>query len=260
MMWLLAFSIYGGCKWLTWRRTCLHGVTRGRQIGYLLAWPGMDADAFLNPGRQAHRPGVGEWWFALAKLILGLALLSGAARHVPGSYPYLVGWVGMIGLVLALHFGTFHLLSCAWRQLGVEARPLMNWPLAAVSVSEFWGRRWNTAFRDLTHRFLLRPLAPRLGPRRALLVGFVISGLIHDLVISVPAEGGYGRPTLFFILQGMAIFAERSPIGRLIGLGNGWQGWLFTMAVLLVPVCLLFHPPFVVGVIVPLLHVLRADR
>ena len=28
----------------------------------------------------------------------------------------------MIGLVLILHFGAFHLLSCWWRGRGVEAR------------------------------------------------------------------------------------------------------------------------------------------
>ena len=84
---------------------------------------------------------------------------------MPGSLPYVAGWVGMVGIVLTLHFGLFHLLSCAWRSAGVEARPLMNDPLASQSVSEFWGRRWNTAFRDLAHRFLFRPLSARLGPR-----------------------------------------------------------------------------------------------
>src|SRR5205085_6806357 len=130
-------------------------------------------------------------------------------------------WVGMVGLVMALHFGTFHLLSCAWRSAGVEARPLMNNPLASQGVSEFWGRRWNTAFRDLTHTFLFRPLTAWLGPAGALLAGFGFSGLVHDLVISVPARGGYGGPTLFFVVQGVALLAERSAAGRRLGLGRG---------------------------------------
>ena len=59
--------------------------------------------------------------------------------------------------------------------------------------------------------------------------------VVHDLVISVPAGGGYGGPTLFFALQGVAVLVERSPLGRRVGLGRGWRGWLFTMLVLLAP-------------------------
>jgi len=79
----------------------------------------------------------------------------------------LAGWLGMIGIVVTLHFGIFHALSCLWRRASVEARPLMHAPLASTSLSEFWGRRWNTAFRDLTHRFLFRRSPPgwvRGGP------------------------------------------------------------------------------------------------
>src|SRR3954470_5701714 len=123
----------------------------------------------------------------------------------------------MVGIILVLHFGSFHLLSCAWRSAGVQARPLMNRPLASIGVAEFWGRRWNTAFRDLTHRFLFRPLTARLGPRAGLAAGFVFSGLIHELAISVPAGAGYGGPTLFFCLQVPAILFERSRPGRALG-------------------------------------------
>jgi hypothetical protein len=259
-MWLLAFVIFCGCKWLTWRRTPRVGVPAWRHLGYLVAWPGLDAPAFLriDSDRPVRSPATTEWLFALAKFSLGLGTLYGGARLVPAEYPYLVGWVGMVGVVLALHFGLFHLLSCFWRTLGVEAKPLMNWPLAATSLSDFWGRRWNTAFRDLTHRFLFRPLMTRLGPSGAVFAGFVFSGLVHEAVISWPAGGGWGGPTLFFLLQGVGILVERSAWGRSLGLGEGGRGWLFAMLLLLLPVPLLFHPPFVVGVIVPFLHAMGA--
>jgi hypothetical protein len=259
-MWMLAIAIYCALKWLTWWRTPIAGVPLWRHAGYLFAWPGLDAAAFLNPHTASAIPAPtrAEWVFAAGKLVLGLALLFRGARLVSPEQPYLAGWIGIIGLGLVLHFGIFHILSCGWRRLGVDARPLMNWPLRSISVGEFWGRRWNTAFRDVTHRFLFRPLARRIGARPAIFFGFVFSGLIHDVVISVPAGGGYGGPSLFFAVQGTAIFAERSTIGRRIGLGEHWTGWLFTMLVVLIPAYWLFHPPFVTAIVVPFLRALGA--
>jgi Membrane bound O-acyl transferase family len=255
-MWVLAFCIYAFCKWLTWRATP-HGKTpRWLQAGYLLAWPGMDAATFLDrdPERKPAKPHPREWLFAAAKLALGLTVLVALPRRMPPGHPYLAGWTGMIGIVMTLHFGLFHLLSCAWRQAGIRARPIMDYPLLAQSVSDFWGRRWNTAFRDLTHRLLFRPLSNRFGPWTGLLAGFLASGLVHDLVITVPAGGGYGGPTAYFVMQGVALLAERSRSGRCLGLGQKLIGWAFTMLVVLGPVALLFPRPFVLGVARPFLQ------
>ncbi len=259
-MWGLAFAIFVGCKWLTWRRIPVPNATLWRHLGYLFFWPGLDAAAFLNSDRHVVRPRWPEWCFAFAKTALGGVLIFGTVRCVPGEYPLLVGWVGMIGSVFTLHFGIFHLLSCAWRQVGVEAKPLMNWPVLATSISDFWGRRWNTAFRDLTHRFLFRPLMARIGARGAVVVGFLFSGFVHEIVISLPAGGGYGGPTLFFVLQGVALIFERSAVGRRIGLGRGFRGRIFTAVVLLAPVYGLFHPPFVLEIIVPFIGALGELR
>jgi hypothetical protein len=258
VMWALAFAIYGFCKWLTWYWADRAKVPLWRQIAYLVLWPGLDADAFLKSHADliVPKPTWHEWLNGTIKLLLGLVILFWIASRLPSEHPYLVGWTGMIGLVLILHFGLFHLLSCLWRSVGILANPLMEAPFAAVSVSEFWSKRWNTAFRDLTHRFLFRPAAQRFAPRVALCLGFVFSGLIHDLVISLPAGGGYGGPTLYFAFQGVAIFLERSRPGLRAGLGKGWKGWLFTMVVLLAPVYLLFHPPFVEGIVLPFMQVI----
>jgi len=258
-MWLVAFAIYVGCKWLTWRRTPAPDAPLWRHAAYLLAWPGLDANAFLNGDRdQAKPPNADEWLFAIAKTAFGIGVLYAVTPLLPADKPYLVGWVGMVGLIFTMHFGAFHLLACAWRTLGVPAKPLMHWPIAATSVSDFWGRRWNTAFRDLTHRFLFRPIAARVGPRSAGFAGFALSGLIHDLVISVPAGGGDGGPTAFFTIQGLALLAERTQASKRLGLGSSWGARLFTALVLIGPAPLLFHPPFVERVIVPFLAIVGA--
>ncbi|MBI84134.1 MAG: hypothetical protein CMJ81_13115 [Planctomycetaceae bacterium] len=260
LMWALAVSLYAGCKWLTWRRTPVPQTPLWKHVGYLLFWPGLDAESFLKPCSRDQRRAFpsGDWVWASTKLLLGLAILFMGARQVPAEFSYLAGWVGMIGIVTTLHFGVFHLIACAWRSAGVDAQPLMNRPLASVSVSEFWGRRWNTAFRDLTNRFLFRPLIARWGASGSLVAGFAFSGLIHDLVISVPSRNGYGGPTLFFILQSLAILATRSRIGRRVGLRKGIRGWMFTAFTLLLPVGWLFHRSFIHEIVLPFMGVLRA--
>lgn len=260
LLWLLAAAVYAGFKWLTWRRSPAPDAPWWRHAAYVALWPGMDSAAFLGTRRRVApvHPMAGEWLLAAGKLTLGLALLWLVAPLVPRRWELVLGWIGMTGIVFVLHFGSFHLLSCLWRSLGVDARPLMHWPVAATSLSDFWGRRWNTAFRDLTHRFLFAPLRARVRPAWALAAGFLFSGVVHDLVISLPAGGGWGGPTLYFAIQGAAVLVERSRLGRWLGLARGWRGWTFTMFVLLAPVYALFHPPFLRQVVIPFLEALGA--
>jgi hypothetical protein len=255
-MWTLAVAIYGGCKWLTWRRTPQPGVPVWRHAAYLLAWPGLDAAAFLK--QAGSPPSRVEWLRGARNVIVGVALFLGLARVVAPTNPLAAGWVGMAGVVFTLHFGLLQLVSCAWCRASVDARPLMNRPVLSASLGEFWGRRWNTAFRDLTHRFLFRPLTRRFGVRAGIAGGFVFSGLVHELVISIPARGGYGGPTVFFALQGLGILFERSRWGRKAGLGQGAAGWLFAMLALTLPASILFHRPFVERIILPFMRALGA--
>jgi D-alanyl-lipoteichoic acid acyltransferase DltB (MBOAT superfamily) len=252
-MWALAVAIYCGCKWLTWRRTPVHDVPTWKHAAYLFGWPGMDAATFLQASAE-RPPHQADWVRGLRNLAIGLLLFFGVARFIAPHWPYLAAWIGMAGVALTLHFGLLHVLSCVWRRLGMDARPLMNTPIISTSLGEFWGRRWNTAFRDLTHRFLFRPLTRRLGVRAGIAGGFVFSGLMHELVISVPAGGGYGGPTLFFAAQGIGILVERSRVGRQSGLTRPGRGWLFTMLMLVLPAPVLFHSAFVQRIVIPFMH------
>ena len=259
-MWAMAFALYGGCKWLTYRETLRRGVRPdlGRTFAYLLAWPGMDAKDFLDKRKIAVKPSVAEWLFAVAKTGFGVVVLWAVTRRVLPVNWLLAGWTGMLGVGFILHFGLFHLLSLFWRRMGIHATPVMQNPVGATSLTEFWGGRWNTAFHELAFRFTFRPLRRLTTPTVAMLLVFSLSGLIHETVISVPARGGYGLPTLYFLIQGAGVIAERSWFGHRIGLGHGMRGWLFTFFITVAPVLALFHPPFVKHVILPMLTAIGA--
>jgi hypothetical protein len=50
-MWILSFAIYAGLKWASWWTARAQAPHAGwRSAAYLLAWPGMDAESFLNAG------------------------------------------------------------------------------------------------------------------------------------------------------------------------------------------------------------------
>lgn len=218
----------------------------------------MDVKAFLDVSRQPVAPTIRAWLFAAAKTALGLAMILGIAGRVPAEYPLLAGWIVMFGLIFTLHFGLFHLLALAWQRNGIDAVPLMRNPAMSTSLADFWSARWNLAFRDLSHTYLFRPLRRSLGLAGTTAVTFLISGLVHDLVISVPAGAGYGGPTVFFLIQAAGLLFERSVVGRRIGLGRGVTGWLFTLIITIGPVFWLFHPAFVLRVIIPMANAVGA--
>jgi predicted DCC family thiol-disulfide oxidoreductase YuxK len=260
-MWLMAFALFMGCKWLTLGRA-IQNAGRAcplRAAAYLLAWPGMDAVRFLSPNLAALEP---RWAtlksaaLAAIRILFGAFLLFVAARQ--STDPIFTGWIGMIGMILILHFGLFDLASAAWRALRVNASSLMDRPLRSTSVSEFWGRRWNTAFNDLAVRLVFRPAARRSGILGATWLSFAVSGLIHELVISLPAGAGFGLPTAYFLIQALGISAERSSAGKRVKLGRGVWGWLFTMLIVAGPAYWLFHPPFVRRVILPFMSAIGA--
>jgi predicted DCC family thiol-disulfide oxidoreductase YuxK len=260
-MWVIAFAVFFGCKWLTLGNSLQHAgrACPFRALLYLFAWPGMEAARFLSPKlapRRSLSATLGTIAVATVRILLGLFLLFLVARRA--TEPLLAGWIGMVGMVLLLHFGFFHLLSAGWRALRVDAPRIMNAPLRSTSVSEFWGQRWNAAFNDLALRLVFRPAVRWLGIAGATLLAFLVSGLIHELVISLPAGAGFGLPSSYFLLQGLGVLTERSAAGQQIGLRTGIRGWIFTMIVVAGPAFWLFHPPFVSKVILPFMQAIGA--
>ena len=259
-MWAMAFALYAGCKWLTYRKAVALGAkfTTRRALGYLLGWVGMEPAALANRNLTTSKPPGTEWLAAFGRVILGaLSIWVGIGLLHPSS-PMAAGWLGMFGIILLLHFGLFQLLALAWQRAGVPVKPLMRAPLRAESLGDFWGARWNTGFHALAHEFAFRPLHRMFGKTLAVLAVFTVSGLIHELVIPLPAHGGYGLPTAYFLLQGLGLVLERSPLGIRLALGEGVRGRAFALLIAAAPAFWLFPPVFVRNVILPMLHALGA--
>lgn len=255
-MWVLAMAIFAGCKWLTWwdAGAARRAASVPCNLIYLLAYSGLDASHFLRGGAAASPPTAKQWLVAIAKTLFGAAVFWGAARFAPASQPIFRGWVGMVGVIFMLHFGLFDVLTYTWRRVGVDADVLMDRPLAAPTLADFWGNRWNRAFKQLVHDHLFRPFSRRVGPAWATFTTFVASGLVHDLVISLPAGAGFGLPTAYFVLQGVGVLTQRGQIGKRLHIDHGPAGRLFTLAVIVGPMFWLFHPWFVQRVFVPFMH------
>jgi len=258
-MWSLACGIFLGLKWLTWCRAkdrVAHSTWRS--LAYLLAWPGMDAESFLDENRRPPKPRLQPWLWACGQTGVGATLLWFVARGISPDRPLLRGWTGMLGLILFLHFGIFQLIALFWRSRGVNAVPIMRSPIRSQSLGEFWGKRWNRGFQQCAHDLIFVPLRKHVALSSASFLVFVLSGLIHDLVISLPAGAGYGLPTGYFVVQGLGVIVERSPFGRKCSLSTGLRGRFFTILVTAGPAFCLFHPLFVRQVILPFMEAIHA--
>jgi len=218
----------------------------GRVLAFSLAWLGMRPRVFASRAEGAL-PGAAELvQRGGRRLVLGVALVCVArlARHAP----LLATPILLVALSLVLHFGVCTLLAGFWRSRGFDCEAPFRAPLSSAGLSEFWSRRWNVGFSEMTAIAVFRPLAERIGRAPAVMAGFVFSGLLHEMAISLPVRAGFGGPMLYFVIQGALVLAERrrSPFGR---------AW--TLACVALPLPLLFHRPFLEGVIGPIIGIGR---
>jgi hypothetical protein len=225
-------------------------------ISWYALWPGLNAREFLaKPHTNLPKATAGDWILAASKTAVGALTLTCVAPQIASRHPVIGGWLALASLLLMIHFGVFHLLALTWRNLGRSVQPIMQRPLCAKSINDFWSRRWNLAFRDFANLFVMRPLARRWNGTVAMWGCFTFSGLVHELAISFPVHAGYGLPLAYFWLQALAVSCERSTWGKKLGMREGWTGWLFACIIIGPPSLLLFHPPFVTAVVLPLVGI-----
>ena len=229
---------------------------------FAIGWPGMRPSTFTGvPGpskarRQEYlKRGGGN--LAAGGLLFALAWGIGALPQESmalSTRVWLATFFLLPALSLIMHFGLFNLLAGVWRLAGADCHPLFRAPLQSASWTEFWGRRWNLAFSEMTTFAVFRPLRGVTGIRVATVAAFLFSGLLHELAISVPVQAGFGLPFLYFVLHAIAMQIEGilSLRGQPID-SSAWIGRLWTLGWLVLPLPILFHRPFLRGCVWPLI-------
>jgi hypothetical protein len=190
-----------------------------------------------------------------SRIIIGFFLLY--LSTVLEQYPYLVKFflpqlLLLAGLSFILHFGILNLSTAGWRALGVNVPELFRSPFKSKSLKEFWGKRWNIAFSEMTALIAYRPLKNKIGVEKAMIASFLLSGLLHEIAISLPPQAGYGLPLIYFGIHACAMQLEtRSRLIQKIT-QHKLLSHVWVMTLLILPTPLLFHPAFMQHVLIPL--------
>jgi len=223
---------------------------------FAIGWAGMRAQPFETLGGKPLPDAWAKIKFGVSWVLIGLILIIVIHQIVqlPLNAHLLYISTSIILLIafsLILHFGLLSISAGMWRLSGVATYYLFKAPAKAISLNEFWSKRWNLAFSEMTSITIFRPLRKTTGSGFALLLAFAFSGILHELALSVPVNSGYGLPLLYFMIQGIMVLVEKKIIGwpmfKNVYLARAWVFfWL------VIPMPLLFHDQFIKAVVWPL--------
>jgi hypothetical protein len=216
-------------------------------------WYGMQPRQFLRGEKTAPGapvPTVTGW---LLNLLTGVLLLWGVPYLLPAATPLTVRfWIALVGATFLVLIARLDFAALIFRVMGFAVEKLWDCPVAATTLGDFWGQRWNRIVSGMLREVLFLPIARRAGTRVALFAVFAYSGLYHEMV-SFIAEAGYGGPFLYFMLQYLGVAAENlRPVRRQFQ-RRPWLGRVWTFAVVVLPVGLFLHPVLVDDYLLPML-------
>ena len=191
----------------------------------------------------------------LSKIAIGLLLIFASHKliliEMNTSIQYtLITSLLLIAFSLILHFGLLAISAGIWRYFGVDAYYLFKEPFKSKTLNEFWSKRWNIAFSEMTSIAVFRPLKQKINDPAAFLIAFIFSGFLHELAISVPVNSGYGLPMTYFIVQGLAVLLEKLLLrNNLRILNHAVLSKIWLLFWVVAPLLLLFHKTFVTEII-----------
>lgn len=201
---------------------------------FIALWPGISLSGFTQrktePPPETGKRFMEAWLFFLFGLVtLFLVSILTKGNSTLGNY------IALVSILFIVHLGLVELAADGIRLIGYSPKSLFDQPYLATSLRDFWSHRWNRAFVDMNKTFLLKPLHKIVPPRVLVISIFLVSGCLHELGISYADGVSWGRPFLYFFLQGLGMELEtRFKFSKPLL-------WIWILA----PLPLLFTPSFV---------------
>jgi hypothetical protein len=150
---------------------------------------------------------------------IGLAALwTASSAHPP------LRWLLGALVVYALAEALDGLLRGLLGLMGADTPPIHRDPIAARSLREFWGERWNLVVNRWLRTHCYLPLARRRRPILGLGLAFLASAALHAWFIGVALGPAMAASMgLYFVIQGLLLALEGplqvnrwpAPLGRL---------------------------------------------
>lgn len=235
---LLCCVLMAGMKWVVyseWRKRDGEVLTWGRWLCFAALWFGMEPMAWTGKRRDIT-------WKPDALWGGGCCVTGAVLVYLMSVYQVSMLVPVFMAMSIGFHYGGLRLLTAFWRFNGFPVRPLFRNPFLTKGFQDFWAKRWNLAYSQMMARAVKRPVQQKYGAKVALFSVFVISGLLHELAITVPVQAGYGLPTFFFLVQGVLTVLEKR---------ESKVNALLCGASLVIGLNFLFPTAFVEAVIIP---------
>ncbi|KAL3521890.1 hypothetical protein ACH5RR_014724 [Cinchona calisaya] len=127
----------------------------------------------------------------------------------PGNNYFAIN--GLMELLLA------SVAALARAVMKVELEPQFDEPYLATSLQDFWGRRWNLMVSNIMRPTIYQPVrsfCTRVAGAKwasipAVLVTFLVSGLMHELIFyNYLRHKPTGEITCFFLVNGLSLAVE----------------------------------------------------
>ncbi|MCL7042542.1 hypothetical protein MKW94_021507 [Papaver nudicaule] len=167
-----------------------------------------------NPSSQNPQSSSTYLTYALKGLIL--VLLVKSYNYKQYLHPNFVILLYCIHIYFQLELMLIVIAELVQFFLGLELEPQFNQPFLSTSLQDFWGKRWNLMVTGILRPTIYQPvqsLCMRFGKRCAkliaLLATFVVSGLMHELIIYyLGREWPTWEISYFFVLHGVSLAVE----------------------------------------------------
>ncbi len=233
------FSFWAAARVLDLARES-HALRPAHRLAHVVAFldtrplqrvaPTLDVRGFLR----------GLAWLATSLIAVTLANCQSIGPHGPSGPIGPLRWALGALFVYALAEAANNLAHAVLAALGLKSPPLHRTPIAACSLKEFWGERWNLPVSRWLRAHFFLPLARRRHPILGVALGFLASAGLHAWTVGV-ALGPMAAASMagYFAIQGILMALEvRLGVAR-------WTepaGWAWTMLCVLAPSPLFLEP------------------